>query len=107
MLRLGPRTEWEPPIVKTSTMTGEGIGELWEAIERHRSFLTEGGELERRRSRRILTEVEGMVAERLRARASGMLRSGALDGLAAALAARSLDPYAAADQLMTQLTETI
>jgi len=104
MLRMGPRTEWEPPIVKTSTVTGDGISELWEAVERHRSFLTDSGELERRRSRRILTEVEAMVAERLRARASGLLRSEALDGLAAALAERSLDPYAAADQLMAQLT---
>ena len=104
MLRMGPRTEWEPPIVKTSTVTGDGISELWEAVERHRSFLTDSGELERRRARRILTEVEAMVAERLRARASGLLRSEALDGLAAALAERSLDPYAAADQLMAQLT---
>ena len=104
MLRMGPRTEWSPPIVKTSTVTGDGIEELWEAVERHRSFLTDSGELERRRSRRILTEVEAMVAERLRARASGLLRSEALDGLAAALAERSLDPYAAADQLMAQLT---
>jgi len=104
MLRMGPRTEWSPPIVKTSTVTGDGIPELWEAVERHRSFLTDSGELERRRSRRILTEVEAMVAERLRARASGLLRSEALDGLAAALAERSLDPYAAADQLMAQLT---
>ena len=104
MLRMGPRTEWSPPIVKTSTVTGDGIPELWEAVERHRSFLTDSGELERRRARRILTEVEAMVAERLRARASGLLRSEALDGLAAALAERSLDPYAAADQLMAQLT---
>src|SRR6266568_1400883 len=36
MLRMGPKGDWVPPIVKTSATTGEGIGELWEAIEQHR-----------------------------------------------------------------------
>src|SRR5437870_4728649 len=31
MLRMGPKMEWTPLIVKTSTVTAEGIDELWEA----------------------------------------------------------------------------
>src|SRR2546422_5176778 len=30
MLRMGPKTDWVPPIGKTSTVTGDGIDELWE-----------------------------------------------------------------------------
>ena len=35
-LHMGTRTEWVPPVVATSAITGEGIGPLVEAIERHR-----------------------------------------------------------------------
>src|SRR6059058_1676370 len=33
MLRMGPKLPWEPPIVKTSTVSGDGIEDLWRAIE--------------------------------------------------------------------------
>ena len=70
MLRMGPRGEWEPPIVRTSTVTGDGADELWEAIERHHEYGTRSGELERRRRLRVVAEVQAMVAERLGARAA-------------------------------------
>src|ERR671915_379676 len=37
MLSIGPKAEWRPPIVKTSTATGEGVEDLWQAIEKHRA----------------------------------------------------------------------
>src|SRR5947207_4940039 len=46
MLRMGPKRSWEPPIVKTSTVNGEGIDELWEAISGHRVHLEDTGQLE-------------------------------------------------------------
>ena len=103
MLRMGPRTAWEPPIVKTSTVTGAGIDELWEAIEAHRKHLDESGELLDRRRRRILEEVEGMVAERLRARTAGLLDGQAESALADDLAAHRVDPYGAAEILLSRL----
>jgi LAO/AO transport system kinase len=92
--------EWEPPIVMTSAATGEGIDDLYAAVERHRDHLISTGELDRRRRRRILEEVEGMVAERLRARTAGLLDSGAESGLADDLMARRVDPYRAAEILL-------
>jgi LAO/AO transport system kinase len=100
MLRMGPPMEWEPPIVMTSAATGEGIDDLYAAVERHRDHLISTGELDRRRRRRILEEVEGMVAERLRARTAGLLDSGAESGLADDLMARRVDPYRAAEILL-------
>src|SRR5262249_15329058 len=32
MIRQGPRSEWSPPVVRTSTVTGDGIDDLWDAI---------------------------------------------------------------------------
>jgi LAO/AO transport system kinase len=100
MLRMGPRLTWEPPIVKTSTMNGDGIQELWEAISAHREHLESTGELAARRRKRILEEVESMVALRLRARTAGLLDEGDESRLADELAARTMDPYRAAEILL-------
>jgi LAO/AO transport system kinase len=100
MLRMGPRLDWEPPILMTSAVSGEGIDDLYEAIQRHRDHLSTTGELERRRRRRILEEVEGMVAERLRARTAGLLDSGSESALADDLMGHRVDPYRAAEILL-------
>jgi LAO/AO transport system kinase len=102
MLRMGPRGEWEPPIVRTSTVTGDGADELWEAIERHHEYGTRSGELERRRRLRVVAEVQAMVAERLGRRAAGLLAARE-EGLAADLAERRIDPYRAAAILLAEV----
>jgi putative protein kinase ArgK-like GTPase of G3E family len=80
------------------------MDELWEAIEAHQKHLESTGELAERRRSRLLREVEGMVAERLRRRAAGLLE-GAGDAVADDLVARRVDPYRAADILMERLNE--
>src|SRR6266542_6095675 len=103
MLRMGPKLDWEPPIVKTSALTGEGIDDLWEAIAAHREYQESSGKLEEKRRRRILEEVEGMVAERLRARTAGLLGEGGGAELAGDLASRKMDPYRAAEILLERI----
>jgi LAO/AO transport system kinase len=102
MLRMGPKGEWEPPIVRTSTVGGEGIDALWDAIEGHRAHGARSGELDRRRRKRVLAEVQSMVAYRLGERAAALLLGDGTGagGLAADLAERRLDPYRAADILL-------
>jgi LAO/AO transport system kinase len=104
MLRMGPRQAWEPAIVKTSTVSGEGIDELWEALEAHRAHQEDSGELGERRRRRVLEEVEGMVAERLRTRTAGLLDGEAESALADELAERRVDPYRAAEILLERVS---
>jgi LAO/AO transport system kinase len=103
MLKLGPELDWTPPVVRTSTQTHDGIDDLWEAIERHRKHLESTGELDRRRRRRILREVEDMVSVHLRQRAADLLERGVVDSLADDLAARRVDPYRATDILMERV----
>jgi LAO/AO transport system kinase len=100
MLRMGPKLAWEPPIVKTSSADGSGIDELWEAIERHREHLGSTGELEARRSRRIVEEVKTIVSWRLRTRAADLLSE---DGLRADLEQRRIDPYLAAERVIGRI----
>jgi LAO/AO transport system kinase len=102
MLSMGPKTEWKPPIVKTSSVTGEGIDDLWEAIDRHRRHLETTGDLDRKRGRRILDEVRSMVAFRLRERATTILAGDAAD-LRRELAERRIDPYRAAGIILERI----
>jgi LAO/AO transport system kinase len=42
-------TLWRPPVLTMSALESTGLGELWDAIERHRQVLTDAGEFEARR----------------------------------------------------------
>jgi LAO/AO transport system kinase len=103
MLRMGARRAWDPVVVTTSTVTGQGIDELWAAIEKHRAFQEETGGLQLRRRHRILQEVEGIVAERLRVRAAGLLERPESADLVEDLAARRVDPYRAVEVLLERM----
>lgn len=105
MLHLGPELEWTPPVVLVSSTTGEGVDELWEAMERHQKHLESDGLLDRRRRERLLHEVEEMVAVRLRGRVAEALEGEAWESLADDLASRRVDPYRATDILVRSIAE--
>jgi LAO/AO transport system kinase len=102
MLELS-EAEWKPEIVQTIATKGEGIDELWNAIATHRAYQEEKGLLEARRRRRIEREIREIVGERFRARVENecvdLLRE-----MTDQVIDRKLDPYAAADRLITSLS---
>jgi LAO/AO transport system kinase len=102
MIGMGPELEWTPPILRTSAANGEGVDELWEAIESHRKHLEAGGQLERRRRERLAEELEDMVSLRLRREVAGLLE-GELGGVADDVAERRMDPYEAAGILLERV----
>jgi LAO/AO transport system kinase len=102
MLAMGPKQAWRPPIVKSSMVSGEGINELWDAIQEHQGHQEKAGELGRKRNRRVLDEVRSMVAFRLRERATAVL-AGDGAGLAEELAEHRIDPYRAAEILLERI----
>jgi LAO/AO transport system kinase len=97
MLRLGPSRAWAPPVLSTAALERQGIDELWAAVDDHRAHLADSGDLEAKRRARLLREVESLAAERFRLRAAATLEADAR--LVEDLAARRIDPYAAADRL--------
>jgi LAO/AO transport system kinase len=105
MIALAERTEgaWKPEILKTIASKGEGIDEVAEAIERHRTHLEGSGELESRRLRRARDEIEAIAVTALREQWRGVHENAALDELAAEVVAGESDPYAAADLLLESL----
>ncbi len=107
MLALAERPEgsWKPPIVKTIASRSEGLDEVVAEIDKHRAWLEESGELERRRTRRARDEIEAIAVTALRARWGDVHGRSELDDLAAAVVAGTSDPYTAADTLLEAFSE--
>jgi LAO/AO transport system kinase len=64
ILSLGGDRDWRPAIVLTEATRGEGVPELWERIEAHRTYLVESGQLEERRARNLAGEVFSVASAR-------------------------------------------
>ena len=93
---------WKPAIVETVATKGEGIDELWAAVEKHRAYQEEQGLLEARRRRRVQREIKEIVAERYRTKVEHE-QVALLEEITDEVAQRRLDPYAAADRLVDAL----
>ena len=94
--------DWRPEVIETVATKGEGIDELWAAIEKHRAYQEEKGLLEARRRRRVEREIREIVAERFRQRVESEAGE-LLAQLSEDVTARRLDPYSAADRLIGSL----
>ncbi|MBC6448970.1 methylmalonyl Co-A mutase-associated GTPase MeaB [Actinokineospora xionganensis] len=103
MISLGRReirgASWRQPIVKTVAARLEGITDVVAAIDTHRTWMAEHGELEERRAVRARTEIEAIAVESLRAKLADV-HGDALEGLAKRVMAGEVDPYSAADSLI-------
>jgi LAO/AO transport system kinase len=97
---------WRPPIVRTVAARGEGIERLVDQLDEHHQHLEETDGLEQRRRARAMHAVREIALSRMRTRfaevglAEGDGEVPLLETLAEKVAARDLDPYEAADQLM-------
>jgi LAO/AO transport system kinase len=107
MIALAERGEdaWRPPIVQTVAQTGQGVDEVVENIEAHRSWMESTGELDRRRVRRARDEIEAIAVTALRRRWGNVHERTELDALAEKVVAGASDPYAAADSLLATYTD--
>ncbi len=96
MISLGDRGPdgWVPEIVTTVATRAEGVEVLVSAVERHRAWSAQSGDLHSRRLERIRREIEALALDRLRDEFAGSraLAQRVLDG--------ELDPYSAAQSLL-------
>nr|MDQ3382442.1 methylmalonyl Co-A mutase-associated GTPase MeaB [Actinomycetota bacterium] len=106
MISLGDRTEpglWRPPVLKTVADRGVGVGEVMEGLDKHLAWMRDTGELDRRRLRRATKEVEAIALARLRERMGGLRSGQGVGALAQEVVDGTLDPYAAADRVVSAL----
>lgn len=94
---------WEPPIIKTVALQDNGVPELVAAIEQHRAFLIRSDLWGARERVRAANELEGIVRRRLLQKLAALVPQESLHGIVDQIVSRALDPYTAADQLLTAL----
>jgi LAO/AO transport system kinase len=100
MLSLAKDRPWKTPIVRTSAQSGEGLSPLIEAIDKHRAWSRESGEYLERRRVAARGEVEALLRDALLRELAGRVGESRLDAAVARVAERSLDPYAAVEELL-------
>jgi GTPase len=104
ILALDTDEGWQPPIVLTEAIKGEGIDELWGKIEDHRAYLQDNGLLAERRARNLAGEVFAVAS----ARAKGHLEHVVGDDpelrrLLDAVQRRELDPLTAVREILEKV----
>jgi len=87
---------WKPRILTAIAQQADGVAEVIAALDEHAEWLTASGELDRRRLARAEAEIVAVALGSVRARVC----AADVTGLAAKVAAGTLDPAAAAADLL-------
>jgi len=93
--------EWRPPIVKTEATTGRGVAELWATVQQFRAHSGNA------RTRRLKARNEFRLRDLLTHRfmelvEKELLGAGEFEALIARIAAREVDPYTAASDILSR-----
>jgi LAO/AO transport system kinase len=96
--------DWRPPIVMTTASAGEGVDDLWAALDDHVEHLRASGQLEERRRQRLLDELSHVVVRRLEADVRSLAAGRRWEEVSGEVVARRLDPYAAAEELVASVS---
>jgi LAO/AO transport system kinase len=92
---------WRPPIIKTIAAEGKGIDELMAAVEQHLSYLIAHPDGQQRARLRAAIELETVLREALLNRLLAKVGAAQVTHTIEQIAARTLDPYTAAEQLQS------
>ena len=97
-LKPATANEWRPPILKTVATTGEGVPELWAAIVQFLAHSASAAAARRRQ--RQAYRLRELLSQQFLQQLEQTLPAGHLDRLVDRIAARDLDPYTAARDLL-------
>jgi LAO/AO transport system kinase len=105
VLALGPKRDWQVPIVRTEAVREEGIQELAEKLEEHRAHIQAAGTLKERRRRNLMNEVLGIATFRMRRELEASVRDDAtVQELLERVVSREIDPASAAETILEETT---
>ncbi len=101
VLALTPDRAWSPPIVLTEALRGEGVDELWAAVDSHRAYLAQDGRLAARRAQKLTVEVFSLASSRAKEHLERAVAGDPhLRRVLDAVAARELDPLSAVSEIL-------
>jgi LAO/AO transport system kinase len=100
MLAMASLSAWQPPVIDTVAMTGEGVEELAGQLEHHRCWLVDSGVGVRRRAERAERELRSVVVARLAERAEHLCTGAAWAAALQSVTSGGTDPWSAAEGLL-------
>lgn len=104
MLDMKGQYDWRPPVISTVTLREEGIGALWQSIQKHRAFLEESGRLHSVRKERVNRELTEQVEYLVKSNVWDQIRKqNPLDKLIEEIVLRQRDPYSTARDLLSKI----
>lgn len=93
--------EWRPPIIKTEATTGHGVPELWATIQQFRTH-SAGAHARRLKARNEFRLRDLLTHRFMELVEHDLLAAGEFDALVARIAAREVDPYTAASDILSR-----
>jgi LAO/AO transport system kinase len=100
MLSLVPAGDWELPILPTVASDRRGVAELADAFERHRAWLADTGELDRRERRSAAARVAAVAQDLLLEELGSPSTGDAFERAVEDVRSRRTDPRTAARELI-------
>lgn len=98
-VHLGPARDWTPPVLRVSAQSGEGVPDLWAAVERHRAHQAESLGQESRRRAAAAAEVRGLVVEAAARIAGERCQGPGFERAVSGVVEGRLDPQTAAEEV--------
>ena len=101
VLALGPRQDWQVPIVRTEAVRGTGVEELADKLDEHRAYIEAEGTLLERRRRNLMNEVLAIATFRMRRELEASVREDSdVKELLDRVVSREIDPASAAGTIL-------
>jgi LAO/AO transport system kinase len=101
VLALGPRGEWEVPVLRTEAVRGHGVAEVAAALADHRAHIQAGGTLSARRRRNLMNEVLSLATHHMRRELETSVQEDPeVRKLLDQVVAREIDPATAAGRIL-------
>lgn len=98
------KEEWSIPVLETVAVSGGGVAQLRDALERHRAWLVESGRRAAREGRRLDHILQTVVQAEILARMERALPPDLRRHLLEKMQQRETDPYSAASDLVQKLS---
>ena len=98
-----PGQGWQVEILKTVATTNEGVDTLCQAIDAHRAWLDESGEIDERERIRIAYTLENIVQAELNRTIRAQMEQSGIEQLVQKIQQRQTDPYTAASEIIQKL----
>ncbi|HEX6387461.1 MAG TPA: methylmalonyl Co-A mutase-associated GTPase MeaB [Anaerolineae bacterium] len=96
---------WQIPVLETVATDGTGVEELVNVIEAHKAYLQTTDEWLKREKERSRRELEQLLRAHFMARFQAAVPQADREQLITAVATRAVDPYAAVNELVEQMSD--